>query len=505
MTGNARIARNTLALYFRSILTMVVALYTSRIVLNELGASDYGLYSLVGGVLALMSFFNTSMASSTQRFLNFEKGKRNTARLRGVFGTSLYIHILLVGGILLMAETVGLWFLNTQLNIDPGRMDAANWVYQCTVLSFLAGTIVSPYVASIVANERMTTFAYVTLLGVCLKLLAAYLLQVMGGDKLELFAVLTLIASLVPSLIYMLYARRNFPECRAGPCKDNSLLRQMLSFTSWTLTSHISVILRTQGLAIILNLFFGTLINAALGIAMQVNGAIRSFSTNFTQALNPQIVQNYAADALEKMRTLVMSGCRLSFFLVLLFSLPALIETETILRLWLKNVPDYTVIFVRLILIQSLVEAMAGPMATAQGATGNVKRYHLTLSIIGLMNLPASYMLLKAGLPPYVTFYVAILFSAIIGVSRIIFLRKSINLSMRAFVRDVVTRCSLVAILAPVVPVMMHYLMDDSLVNAFIICAVSCISVIIFVALFGINDKERKFFFERITKKLTRV
>lgn len=500
--GNKRIAKNTLALYFRTILTLGVSLYTSRIVLNALGASDFGLYSLVGSLMGFLGLLNTAMSSSTQRFLNFEQGTTDRGKLSRVFGTSLYIHLMLAGVILLVAETVGLWVLNTHLNIAPERMGAANWVYQSAVASFLLWTIVVPYTATIVANEKMTAFAYIALLDVALKLLAAFLLQIIGTDKLKLYAALTLIASLVSALTYLVYARYHFQESRGRPRKDPQLFRQMLSFSGWTITSHLSVIMRVQGVNILLNLFFGTVINAAMGIATQVNMAVRGFASNFTQALNPQIVKNYAGGDLGQMHTLVLTGCRLSFFLVLLFSLPVVIETDAILHLWLKNVPDHTAMFVRLILVQTLVESFASVMAAAQGATGRVKYYHITLSAIGLMNLPISYFLLKAGLPPYITLVVAIVFSAIISLSRALFLRKSIGLSLRAFLGNVLARCGAIALLAPALPLILRHYMAENLLNSFIIAMTSCLSVVVVAAMFGLTGDERRFILRKLARKL---
>ncbi|MFK8252340.1 lipopolysaccharide biosynthesis protein [Ancylobacter terrae] len=499
---NGRIARNTLALYFRTLLTMAVSLYTSRVVLNALGASDFGLYALVGGVVTLMGFLNIAMAASTQRFLNFERNDEDPSRLAKVFGTSLLIHMLLAGASLIIAETIGLWFLNTHLNIDPERVAAANWIFQCVVLSFMVGTIVSPYTAAIIANERMVAFAYTSILDVSLKLLVAYVLTVVATDKLQIYAVLMLSASTLVAAVYILYARRNFAECRVGPRRDEVLFRQILSFSSWSIASNLSVILRLQGTSIILNLFFGTLVNAALGIATQVNTAIQSFSANFTQALNPQIVKNYAHGNMEQMRALVLNGCRLSFYLILLFALPMLLETEAVLQLWLKNVPDYTTNFVWLILVQSLVESFASVMATAQGATGHVKWYHITLSTIGLLNLPVSYLLLKAGFAPYVVLVVAILFSTLIGACRALFLRRSIRLSLSAFVTTVLLRCLAVTALAVLAPLAVRHFAPGSLAGAFAVCVVAGLSVLVAIALVGVSGDERRMIAGKLLSRL---
>lgn len=504
-SSNARIAKNTLALYFRMILTLVVSLYTSRLVLGALGASDFGLYSLVGGVVALMGFLNATMVSSTQRFLNFEKGARDSDKVKRVFATSLFIHILLSGVILILAETGGLWLLNGQLNIEPDRMEAANWVYQCAVASFLISTVTSPYTAAIIANERMTAFAYMSLLQVGLRLAAVYILLAVDRDKLIAYAILNLVASIAVSGAFVAYSLRYFPECRATPRRDKTIFSHMLSFSTWSVISNLSIVLRIQGVNIVLNLFFGTLVNAAMGIAIQVNTAIQSFSGNFIQALNPQIVKNYASGDLDQMRKLVLNGCRLSFYLILLFSLPALMETEAILHLWLKNVPEHTEDFVRLILVQSLVESFAGVLATAQGATGNVRRYHLTLSTIGLMNVPLSYLMMKAGFMPYIVLVVAIVLSAMIGVGRVLFLRKSIGLPVRMFFSTVVARCSSVIALALLLPLAMQTLIPPTLPITILICVVSAMSVIAAVAAVGISRDERQAIAVMISGRLNSV
>jgi O-antigen/teichoic acid export membrane protein len=503
-TSGSRIAKNTLALYFRMLLTTGVSLYTSRIVLDALGTSDFGLFAVVGGVVTLMGFLNAATISSTQRFLNFEKGARDTDRQRRVFGTSLLIHILLAGVILLVSETVGMWFLTNKLNVTPGREEAAVWVFQCALLGFLVNTIFSPYNAAIISNERMTAFAYTSLLDAVLRLGVAFALLSYGADKLKLYAVLMLSVSAVLALVYFIYARRNFPECRTKPLKDVAVFREMLSFSSWSVLSNLSVVLRIQGVAILINLFFGVVVNAALGIATQVNTALQSFSAGFTQALNPQIVTNYAAGDIRAMHTLIFNGCRLSFFLVLLFSLPAILETEAILNLWLKDVPQYTTTFVRLMLLQSLIDSFASVLATSQGATGRIKHYHITLSAIGLLNLPISYMLLKMGAMPYMVLMVSTGFAVVIGVLRLVFLRKSIKLPLRLFSRQVVLPCGLATALALVGPLLMKSSMPSSLLISLLVMAASGLSVIVAVALVGVTSAERRRIKDMVVSRLGR-
>lgn len=501
--ANRRIARNTLALYFRTLLTMLVTLYTSRVVIEALGVSDFGLFSLVGGIVVLMGFLKAAMLSATQRFLNYEKGRPGEdGGVRRVFATSLYIHLFLAVLVLIIAQTLGLWFLNAHLKIPPGRMDAANWVYQCALLAFLVGVTTTPFNAAIIANERMTAFAYVSILDVSLKLALAYALFHFPGDRLKTYAALVLLASTLVALVYVWYARRNFPECRVWPARDAGLFRQMLSFSSWSILSNLSIILRLQGTNIILNLLFGTLINAAFGLALQVYNAIQSFSSSFTVALNPPIVKAYAAGELPQMHALVLNGCRLAFFLVLLLVLPVLMDTNALLRIWLVNVPDHTTVFVQLVLVQAMVESFAGVTGVAQGATGRIGLYHLTLSITGFLNLPVSYLLLRDGFPPYVVFVVAIALSSVIAVIRLLFLGRSIGLPLGRFVREVALRCMAVAALAPLAPLLLRRHIEQTPLNTILVCAAAGFSVLAVVALVGLRREERRMALAWVAGKL---
>ncbi len=499
---NRKIAKNTLSLYFRMFITLGVSLYTSRIVLNVLGVSDYGLYSLVGGIVTLMGFLNSTMAASTQRYLNYESGKKNPdRRLREVFGTSQFIHLLMAAIILLIAETIGLWFLNSHVNIEAGRVAAANWIYQCSVLTFIISILSVPYNAAIIANEKMSAFAYISIFDVVLKLLAVFCLELFQGDKLIIYGVFMLLISLAVRSVYSLYARRNFPECRIGPKPDMGIFKEMISFSAWTVMSHLSVVLRLQGVSVLLNIFFGSVLNATQGIANQVNSAVNGFVLNFTQALNPQIVKSYAAGEIGRTRSLVMYGCRLSFFLLLFFCLPILLEADIILKIWLKDVPSYTSVFVRLVLIQSLVESFSGVLSTAQAATGKVKTYHMTLSSIGLMNLPLSFLFLVNNFEPYTVVYVAIILSLTISIVRLLFLKKSIKLSLKEFATSVVLRCLIVSGFSLLIPVYLHYRLPTNLPNSLAICIAAFLSVLITVFALGLAKNERLALSKEILKK----
>lgn len=450
------IVKNTLFLYIRMFLTLLITLYTSRVVLNVLGASDYGTYSVVGGVIATFSFLSGTLASSTQRFLNYEMGKDNTEKLKDIFRTSMSIHLILCLLIILLAETLGLWFLNTQMHISSDRMYAANWVHQCAIGTFIISIMSVPYNAAIIAHEKMSVFAYISILEVILKLLVVILLQWLGGDKLIIYAIMLMIAQFIVRLVYSRYAKTHFKECDNRYSINKTLMKEMLSFSGWNMMSVFSVMLKNQGINIILNLFFNTLINAARGIAVQVNTVIYGFVTNFMQALNPQIVKSYAAGELGEVRKLVNLGTRMGFYLITIFAIPIIIKTEQILTLWLGDYPQYTVIFVRLTLILSMLESFGPTLATTQAATGNIRNYHIVMSSIGLLNLPISIFLLYLGYPPYTPFIVSIGLMLIINGARVWFLQRSIKVNPTNFIVTVYLRSIVVTLFGSVIPFLIH-------------------------------------------------
>ena len=332
--NNKRIVKNTALLYFRMLFTMLVGLYTSRVVLSSLGVGDYGLYNVVGGIVVILSFLNGAMASSTQRYMNVELGKENMDGIRKVYVTSMLIHLGVAAVVLVLAETVGLWFLNMYMNIPAERMIAANWVYQFSVGAFIVTVLSVPYNATIIAHEKMSAFAYISVIEVLFKLLVAILIGYAPCDRLIFYALLIFIVSIIVRLAYGVYCHRHFVECKIKKCEiDKSLLKNMLSFSSWTIFGNLAFVFHTQGIAIVINMFFGTVVNAAQGISNQVNSIVSGFVQNFTTAMKPQIVKSYAAGNLPDLHKLILSGSRLSFFLVLIFAIPIIIETPYLLSL----------------------------------------------------------------------------------------------------------------------------------------------------------------------------
>ena len=360
--NNRRVAKNTLVLYFRMLFQMAVYLYTSRVVIRELGLVDYGIYDVVGATIGILVFLNNSMLNCTQRFITFAIGKGDSGYLKNVYSVSLVIHFLLALLILLLGETVGLWYVENRMVIPADRFDAALWVYHCSLISAVFVVISVPYNAAIVAYEKMSAFAGITILDTCLKLAVVLSLAFVGGDKLKAYALMLLGVAFFVRLIYSLYCRYNFKELSFVWVKAGALYKEMLGFAGWSTFGNFAYVCNIQGMNLLLNAFGGALLNAARGAAFQVQVAVTSFTASFQTAINPQITKSYAVNDLVAMNKLVLRSSRFSFFLLLFIALPLMLEMPTVLELWLVNVPPYTVMFTRLLLCVTLVDAVANPM-----------------------------------------------------------------------------------------------------------------------------------------------
>ncbi|EGF56073.1 MATE family efflux transporter [Bacteroides fluxus] len=504
--NNKRIAKNTLLLYFRMILIMGVSLYTSRIVLNTLGVEDYGIYNVVGGIVIVLSFLNGAMAGATQRYLNIELGRKDYEKLKKVFTTSLLIHFGVALVIVLLAETVGVWFLSTQMNITPDRMYAAHWVYQFSIAAFIVSVISVPYNATIIAHEKMSAFAYISILEAVLKLVIVYVLILSPFDKLILYAFLIFIVGVIIRIIYGIYCKRNFQECRIESWQvDKPLLKSMLSFSSWTILGNLSYIFHTQGIAIVMNMFFGVTVNAAQGIATQVSVVVKGVVTNFLQALNPQVVKTYAENDMESMHKLVLVGSKISYFLVAFFTIPLILEAPSVLRIWLKIVPEYAIIFVRLTLLLSLCESFASLLATAQGATGKIKNYQIILTSIGLLHLPISYLFYNLGYEPQAAMYVYLVIICVIQIVRINYVCISIKLSCWTFYSNVIIRCFGATFIGLLLPLLFHSCMKPSLMTTIFIFFVSFITFFLSAFLLGATRKEKMLLSSNIKDRISKI
>ncbi|MGL5682626.1 MAG: MATE family efflux transporter [Marinifilaceae bacterium] len=504
MSNNKRIARNTLMLYFRMLLTMAVTLYTSRVVLNALGVEDYGIYNVVGGVVTMLSFLNAAMSSGTQRYLSFAMGKGDLLQLRKVFSASLSIHIIIAVIILILAETVGLWFLNTQLTIPYEKMTAANWVYQFSILTFMVSVTQVPYNAAIIANERMSAYAYVSIIEVLLKLLIVYLLVALPFNKLELYSVLMFTVSFIIAMTYRIYCLRHFAETHYRFAYDKSLWKELASYAGWNLWGNLAAVGFTQGINILLNIFFGPTVNAARAIAYQVSGAIMQFVGNFQLAVNPQITKNYANGNQDEMTKLIYRSSKFSFLLLFVLAMPILFNTEYILTLWLKNVPQYTVIFCQLVIINALIESFSGPLMIAAQATGKIKVYQSTIGGLLLLNVPISYIVLRLNYPPQATLYVMIIISLLAFVGRLIILKHLIKLNIGEFCKQVIMRPSILLTMMYVIA--QYTTMNAENITQFLIQSSFIGSVsLLAVFLVGLSLNERLLLLQQVNTFKTRL
>ena len=501
-----RIAKNTLALYVRMLFGMLVSLYTSRVILNALGVVDFGIQNVVGGVVGMLSLISASLSSATSRFLTFELGKGDITKLKQVFSTALIIHLALAGIIFVVAETVGLWFLNTQMTIPAERMYAANWVYQNTILSFILGLLSIPFNSSIISHERMTAFAYFGILDIILRLCVVLFIAYVpfSFDKLIVFSCLFTAVGITMQTLYFIFCRRNFEECRINIKFDKQCWKEMSGFATWNFIGCTAGLLKDQGVNILLNIFIGPVLNAARGIAGQVNNAVSAFAGNFMTALNPQITKSYAADDREYMFSLVERGSRFSFYIMLILALPILFETNTILTIWLKEFPEHTINFVRLIIVLTLSDILSNTLITLQNATGKIRNYQIAVGGMLMMNFPLSYLFLRLGFAPECTLLVAIVVSVACMMLRLLFLRKMAGLSMRRFLKNVYFNVISVTALSAIVPAIAYKTIPEGLPRFFSVVAISIVSSCAVIYFVGCNSNEREFLLAQIKKAFTR-
>ena len=500
--NNKRIAKNTLLLYVRMLFTMAVSLFTSRVILNTLGVEDYGINNVVGGIVTMFSVLSGSLSSSISRFITFELGKGNIERLKTIFSTGVNIQLGMSVLIIIIAEAVGIWFLNAKMNIPADRMVAANWVFQCAILTFVLNLLSVPYNAAIIAHEKMSAFAYISVLEVTLKLIIVYMLTISPFDRLKTYAVLLLCVGAVIRFIYGYYCKRHFEECTYHLVFDKPVLKEMTGFAGWNFLGNGSYMLNTQGVNILMNLYFGVAVNAARGIATQVDAALKQFVNNFTTAVNPQITKSYAQGDLDYMHKLVCRSAKFSAFLMLFFAIPILLETQSILTIWLKTVPEYAAIFLQLIIISSFVDTvLANSLVTSMFATGNIKRYQIIVTTIGCLVFPFSWIAFQLGFQPeiaYVLYF--IIYTVLLGV-RLYLLKDMVKLPIMMYVREVLYRVLPVMIICFIIPMMIRYSMQEGWMRLILLCLVSTIVTAVVEYSIGLTKNERKFIVGKINNK----
>lgn len=490
--NNLKIAVNTGILYFRMFLTMGLNLYISRLVLEALGVSDFGIYSVIGGIVILFSFLNTAMSSATRRFLNFEIGKNNYEKIKEVFSASFWIHSGISFVLLILLETIGLWFFYNYLNIPSGRDHASLWVYQFTVVTFILSVLVVPFTSAIIAFNKMSLYAVITIIEVLIKLIFVLTLTYVQSDKLLYYSFFLLMVSVIITTIYICTSLVKIPLCAIIKVHDQRLYRQMISFSGWSLFGGLANVIKSQGINLMLNIFGSVTLNAAVGIANQVASSLNNFVYNFQLAFNPELVQRYASGQKKSFISLIYQSSKFSFFLSFFLSLPVLLMVDPLLMLWLGMVPAFTSVFCRLIVLQVLIEALGGPLWMAVQASGKIKMYQLCLSTVMLLIVPIGYFLMKHGYNPQTVFIANLILVLLAYLVRIIFARILIGIDFFQYLNKVVGRVLLVVIISvPICMIIVKLLPGGGLIILANFCLISIVLVITFL-LIGLTVEERK-------------
>lgn len=490
--NNKRIAKNTIVLYIRTLFVMLISLYTSRVILQALGVEDYGIYQVVGGLVAMFSVISASLSAAISRFITFEIGSGNKERLKKIFATSATIQIIIASTILVLTEIIGIWFMETEMQIPAERLNAARWVLHCSVLTFCINLMSVPYNACIIAHERMSTFAYIGIFEAVTKLGICYLIMVSPIDRLIFYALLMMALAIITRIIYVTYCHRKFEESHTKPGFKKSVFKEMIGFSGWSFFNNTAFILNNQGVNMLMNVFFGVTINAARGIAVQVETAVMQFVNNFTTAINPQITKSYAAGDMEAMHKLVCRGAKFSYFSMLLLALPIIIEAEQILNIWLVDVPQYTVIFVQLSLVMGMCDCIGNTGYTACIATGKIKWYSIIITSVAFLEFPLAWVIFSIGALPQYAYYTYIAIKITILFVRMMLMEKMVGLKATMYIKNVFIPILLTTVTAIALPILLSQMVSPSIMRICLTIIASFISVIISALYLGMNINERK-------------
>lgn len=500
--NNKRIAKNTLILYVRMLFTVGISFYSTRLILANLGVENYGIYNVIGGFVSMFYMVTSTMTQAVSRFLTFDLGRGDIVKLQKTFSTSVNILLLMSLLVVLLAETVGLWFINCKLNIADERMMAANWIYQFSILSFVLEMISVPYSASVISHEKMGTFAFVTVAKVLLTLGIAFALTISPIDKLVFYGLLVFVVELTIQIMYWIYCRRNFVECRYSLRMEKDIFREMFGFAGWNFLTTCASMLSTQGVSILLNMQFGPVINAARGVASQINGTVGAFHRNFTTALNPQITKTYAAEDFEYIKKLVCKGAKFSYLAFFFIALPCMIEVDFFLSVWLKEVPAYAGVFVQLTLLNSLIEVLLNSSETLNKATGKIRNYQLIVSAAQFVVLIASFIALKVTANP--TFVVAMtnIIYLLVFVPRILANKPYIGMNFCYYYKEVLKGIIVMSVISSALSLLPLIFMADGWIRLISVGLISSISIITTSAIFVLTKGERDMVVNFIKNKL---
>lgn len=497
------IAKNTIFLYGRLLFTMFITFFTSRVVLQVLGVEDFGIYNVVGSVVAMFTFLNSGMIQASQRFMSYEMGKGDNNSMKDVFSSSLLIHIIIALIVFVGVESIGVWFLNVKMNISPDRLYAANWVLQCSLLAFSVQVITVPFLANIISHEQMGIYAIIGLFDAILKLLAIYLVKMTIYDNLIFYAILLLVVPTLELIAYSIYCKKKFAEVSFRPRYVKKMFRGILGFAGWSFIGNIGFTGRSAGVNIVINMLCGVAVNAARGIAYQVSSAIVGFASNFQMAIVPQITKRYAANDYHSMMSLVLRGSKLSFILLSLMALPLCIRADYVLKLWLGSVPQYTMEFVFLVMIVSIFDSMAIPLGKAIDATGNIKWFQIIVSIVMLLDIPVSYVILKFGVAPYLVLLGSIGISLLGLAVRIVIVKKRFQIfSVVGFLNDVFLRCIIAASLSYSICLYINQFIPEGFIGLLLVCLITSFVNIILFYFLALNKEEKSAFKNLILNKL---
>lgn len=503
-SNNKTLAKNTLFLYFRMLLTMLIGLYTSRVVINVLGISDYGIYNVIGGIVAIFASLNGAMASASSRYITFYIGRNDQTQLKHIFSILALFHIFIAVIILLLCETIGLWFFYEKMQIPSDRMNVAFWLLQFSYASVFLSVINTPYTSLIVGREKMDIYAYISVFDSLAKLIIVLLISYSPIDKLLFYGFFLFVIQFVDFILYRVYCRRRFPESIMTLNINRGIVKEIICYSGWSLFGNLAFAANTQGVNLLLNMFFGPVVNAARGVAVQVNNLINSFVSNYQMALNPQIVKNFASENFNRMHTLMFASARYGFYLLFVISLPVFLESEILLELWLKIVPQNTVLFLRIILCTCLVGSLANSWTVAAGATGNIRKYSLMVGLLMLLVVPVSYLFLRNGFPALCVFVVHFIFSCFCLIARVFIIHRMINMKIIEYLRGVCVPVFFVSIAAFVIPFILHINMVQSWTRFFIVTLVSFICSLACVWCLGLKKNEKNVVFMAIKKVLAK-
>lgn len=496
--NNRRIAKNTLALYFRTFITMIVGLYTGRVMLQALGVENYGINAVVGGIVGMSALITSTMSQAISRYITYALGKGEKEGLKTMFSTSISAQIVMALVVALVLEVVGVWFLNSGANIPEGRMEAANWVLQCSIVSLIISLVGSPFGALIIAHERMAIYAYMSIVDVTLKLVICFVIMAYGGDRLILLALLQVAIAFGMQIFYGWYCGRNFEEAHYNPqVFDKRLMKELTAFSGWNLMNNGAYVFATQGVNMLINVFFGVVYNASRSVAMTVNGAIQGFVGNFTIAFSPQITKSYAAGDTSYAIHLVIKGTKFTWLMMYIFIVPVFMEADTLLQLWLGEVPEQAALFLRFAMVESLAVSSGQNLFKLIQADGHVKKYTIQAAITAGFIFPLAWLSFYLGAPVWTAYLIFIVIFLILNLVRFYALKRLMPFSIRQFMKDAIIPCLIVSVASFIVPIIVAYYMEQSVIRFFVNGTVSVLWTIVCCVLFGLTKNERFFFYDK--------